>query len=161
MHKPPKQAQTVNIVCIKWGTKYGASSVNQLYHMVQSHLSRPYRFLCFTDDPAGIASPVEVRPLPQVSFPPGPERGWNKLGILDQKQTGLQGTTLFLDLDVVVMDAIDCFIDLPGEFCIIRDWLRGGRKVGNSSSMAARGRFEPIWSKSSANLKTASWSSSV
>lgn len=130
---------TVNIACMKWGTKYDASSVNRLYHMVQRHISRPYRFFCFTDDRAGIAAGVEVRPLPRVSYPPGPERGWNKLGILDQAQTRLEGNTLFLDLDLVILDAIDCFFDQPGEFCIIRDWLRGERGVGNSSVF----RFEP------------------
>lgn len=124
---------------MKWGTKYGASSVKQLYHMVQRHLSRPYRFFCFTDDPAGIERSVEVRPLPRVNFPPGPERGWNKLGILDQQQTGLEGTTLFLDLDIVLMDSIDCFFEHPGDLCIVRDWLRGDRNIGNSSVF----RFEP------------------
>ncbi len=124
---------------MKWGVKYDASAVNRLEQMVRRHLSRPYRFFCFTDDPAGIASSVEVRPLPRVDFPPGPERGWNKLGILDQKQTGLQGKTLYLDLDIVLMDAIDCFFEFPGEFCIICDWLRGGRNVGNSSVF----RFAP------------------
>lgn len=118
---------------MKWGTKYASWHVNQLRHMVRRHLARPHRFLCYTEQPAGIDSDVEIRPLPEVTFPPGPERGWRKLGILDPQQTQLDGATLFLDLDVVIMDSIDCFFDLPGEFCIIRDWLRGARNVGNSS----------------------------
>jgi hypothetical protein len=34
---------------------------------------------------------------------------------------GLQGTALFLDLDLVVVDALEPFFDEPGRFLIIRD----------------------------------------
>ena len=33
----------------------------------------------------------------------------------------LHGTTLFLDLDLVIVDSIDHFFELPGRFLIIRD----------------------------------------
>jgi hypothetical protein len=127
------QPGAATVVCMKWGAKYGASYVNRLRLMVRRYLARPHRFLCFTEQPLGIDPDIEIRKLPAVTVPPGPERGWRKLGILDQKQTGLEGPTLFLDLDIVIMDSIDCFFDLPGDFCIIRDWLRGHRNVGNSS----------------------------
>ncbi|TAL05401.1 MAG: hypothetical protein EPO07_03540 [Verrucomicrobia bacterium] len=123
----------VNVICMKWGTKYPASDVNRLRSMVRRHLSRPHRFICFTDESAGIDPSVEIRPLPQVNVPPGPERCWRKLGVFDQKQTQLEGVTLFLDLDIIVLDSLDPFFEHPGDFCIIRDWLRGHRSVGNSS----------------------------
>ena len=137
----------INVVCMKWGTKYPASDVNRLRSMVQRHLQRPHRFFCFTDDPLGIDASVETRPLPKVHFPPGPERGWRKLGIVDQRQTGLEGVTLFLDLDIIVLDSMDVFFEHPGEFCIIRDWRRGHRGVGNSSVFRfVPGRYENILS---------------
>ena len=50
MAKTPKSAdpalepERVNVICMKWGTKYGPESVNRLYKGVQRHLKRPHRF---------------------------------------------------------------------------------------------------------------------
>ena len=36
----------------------------------------------------------------------------------------LIGTSLYFDLDVIIVDSIDCFFDFkPGEFCVCREWL--------------------------------------
>ena len=43
---------TVNILTLKWGDRYGADYVNRLYRGVKAHLHRPFRFVCVTDDPA-------------------------------------------------------------------------------------------------------------
>jgi len=132
------------IVCMKWGTKYGPEYVRRLRAMVQRQLVRPHRFVCFTDQAAGLGDGVEVRPLPAVKFPPGPERGWLKLGVFSP-EAGLSGPTLFLDLDLVVMGPLDPFFEHPGKFCIIRDWLRGDRGVGNSSVFRFEGgQYENI-----------------
>jgi len=121
------------IVCMKWGAKYGPEYVRRLRAMVRRQLSRPHHFICYTDDGAGLARDgIEVRALPNVVFPPGPERGWLKLGIFSP-EADLSGPTLFLDLDLVLVKPIDPFFEYPGRFCIIRDWLRGDRGVGNSS----------------------------
>ena len=61
-------AQTVNVICIKWGTKYGPDYVNKLQSMVQRHLHRPFRFVCMTDDTTGIDPAIEVKPIPMVGF---------------------------------------------------------------------------------------------
>ncbi len=129
-------ADRVQIVCMKWGSKYDASYVNKLASMVRRHLARPHRFICFTDDPTDLDAGVERHPLPEVALPDGiPERGWRKLGIFQRNLADLQGSTLFLDLDVVIVDALDPFFEHPGRFCIIRDYkaLRRDRYVGNSS----------------------------
>ena len=31
------------IICMKWGTKYGAEYVNRLYNMVDGHLTLPFQ----------------------------------------------------------------------------------------------------------------------
>jgi hypothetical protein len=124
----------VNVICMKWGVKYDASYVNRLRGMVARHLHRLHRFVCFTDDPAGIDARVEIRPLPEMPVAlNGPERGWRKLATFRKDLGGLSGTTLFLDLDLLIVDSIDCLFDYPGRFCIIRDWLRRWRRTGNSS----------------------------
>src|SRR5574337_1112424 len=87
-------------------------------------------------------------PIPHEPLAPanaGVKRGWPdilvKLAILQDGFGGLQGPTLFLDLDVAITGPIDCFFDYkPGEFCIIHNWVHWrkaalGRRpaVGNSS----------------------------
>jgi hypothetical protein len=131
-------ANRVNVICIKWGTKYGPHYVNRLRSMVARHLSHPHRFVCFTDDAEGIDAEVEVHPLPEVRLPDGlPERGWGKLGTFHEGLAGLEGPTLFLDLDLVVVGSLDAFFEHPGEFLIIRDYKPfrkpSERYVGNSS----------------------------
>ena len=42
-------------------------------------------------------------------------------------------SALFLDLDVVIVDDITPFFEVPGEFLIIHDWKRPWRITGNSS----------------------------
>lgn len=125
--------ESVNIICMKWGVKYGPEYVNRLYDGVRRHLSRKHRFVCFTDDPSGIVEGVEIRPLPELGLPPGPERGWLKLATFGPKLADLEGVTLFLDVDVVITGPLDVFFDPPGPFRIMRDFKRPFSKVGNSS----------------------------
>jgi hypothetical protein len=120
----------VNVLCIKWGTKYGPEYVDTLQRMVARHLSRPHRFVCMTDDAAGIdGASVEVLPIPKVGFDEFDERkpwtfghGWLKLTSFANPLHDLRGPTLFLDLDIVIVDALDPFFDVPGEFVVIREW---------------------------------------
>jgi hypothetical protein len=122
------------ILCMKWGTKYGAEYVNRLYGMVQRHLRGEFRFVCLTDLSEGIRAEVSCLPIPDLSLPDGiPERGWKKLTTFAADLHGLKGTALFLDLDVVIVDDITPFFELPGAFRIIHDWKRPWRITGNSS----------------------------
>lgn len=122
------------ILCMKWGTKYGPEYVNRLYAMVRRNLKGDFRFVCLTDDGSGIRVEVECFPIPDMKLPEGlPERGWKKLTTFEADLHGLQGTALFLDVDVVITDSIDAFFEQPGEFLIIHDWKRPWRVTGNSS----------------------------
>lgn len=124
----------VNVICMKWGSAYTASDVNILRHMVTRHLHRPHRFVCFTDDPSGLEAGIDVFALPAVPVPEGLEReAWAKLGTFTDPLGDLSGTALFLDLDLVVVDSLDPFFELPGRFCIIHNWTHPDRIVGNSS----------------------------
>lgn len=134
---------SVNIVCMKWGTRYPAPYVNILFRSVQRHLKRPFRFLCVTDDTSGLLPGIDT-----VGFPPNPgikQSRWPnvfmKLVLTQDGFANLEGPTMFLDLDLVVLDDLDCFFDYqPGKNCIIHNWIearkqlfRGRPDVGNSS----------------------------
>jgi hypothetical protein len=121
------------VLCMKWGTKYGPEYVNRLYAMVRRHLAGDFRFVCLTDDTRGVRAEVECLPLPTLELAPGADRGWPKLTTFKSDLHGLAGRALFLDLDVVIVDDIGPFFDLPGEFLIIKDWKRPWRVTGNSS----------------------------
>ena len=78
--------QAVNVLCIKWGKKYGPEYVNKLHSMVRRHLHRPFRFVCLTDDGHGIDPAIEGKPIPMVGFDEFDQRkpwtfghGWLKL----------------------------------------------------------------------------------
>ena len=116
-------SEIVNIICIKWGTMYGAEDVNRLYRQVRRHLARPHRFVCFTDDTAGIDAGVDCQPLPELGLPEGHgDTRWRKLALFRRDLGGMTGqVALFLDLDLVVVDDLSPFFDLPGSFYIIRD----------------------------------------
>ena len=67
--------QAVNVLCIKWGRKYGPEYVNRLYAMVARHLRGPFQFVCLTDRSDGIRPEVRCLPIPPLDLPPGsPER---------------------------------------------------------------------------------------
>ena len=46
--------ETVNVLCMRWGTIYSSDDVNRLAAQVRRHLPRPHRFVCFTDDSTGL-----------------------------------------------------------------------------------------------------------
>lgn len=122
------------VLCMKWGTKYGPEYVNRLHGMVTRHLRGACRFVCLTDDRIGIDAAVTCLPIPELALPDGsPERGWRKLTTFQLDLHGLRGTALFLDLDVVIVDDITPFFEVPGHFLIIHDWKRRWRVTGNSS----------------------------
>lgn len=142
-----------NILCFKWGTLYSAEYVNRLYAGVKRHMDRPFRFVCVTDDPSGLADGIDT-----CAIPPAPD-GWRpnsrykrwpgiylKLMVFKPGFADLHGTTLFLDIDQIVTGDLGRFFDFaPGRFCIIHNWIewhkrlfRPAPKIGNSSCF----RFE-------------------
>ena len=112
----------VNVICMKWGSLYGPEYVNRLRAGVARHLARPHRFVCFTDDAAGLEPDFEALPLPALGLPAGhADRRWQKLSVFRRELADLQGTTLFLDLDLVIVDSLEPFFERPGAFRIVRD----------------------------------------
>jgi len=142
-----------NVLTLKWGTLYSSEYVNRIYRAVLRHLHRPFRFVCVTDDAAGLDAGIDARPIPpQPSWYHSNARypGWpniyEKLFVFEKGFADLAGPTLFLDIDQIIVGDLDCFFDYkPGEFCIIHNWvplrkrlLRKAPFCGNSSCF----RFE-------------------
>lgn len=124
----------VNVICMKWGSKYTAHDVNVLHSMVSRHLTIPHRFVCLTDDVRGINKAVECFDLPEIEVSKEKDVSpWRKLGMFSEQIGDLSGKSLFLDLDIVIVDNIDCFFSFSDKFTIIENWTQKGRGIGNSS----------------------------
>ncbi len=139
------EQRPVNILCLKWGTRYPAAYTNILYASVKRHLHRPFRFVCLTDDPTGLNPGIDPRPIPEC---PDIKTLWGfwpnifvKLCLYKPGLADLAGPTLFFDVDVVIQQDLDCFFDYePGRFCIIHNWVERRKRlfrrlpdIGNSS----------------------------
>ncbi|MCK5450906.1 MAG: glycosyltransferase, partial [Candidatus Omnitrophica bacterium] len=127
----------VNIVCMKWGTKYGPEYVNILYNMVKRNITLPFRFICMTDIKEGINKEIEISALPGFREPAKEYlrycRAWRKLALFDKEVLDLKGKLMFLDLDILILDNIDCFFTYSDKLAIIENWSQPGRLIGQAS----------------------------
>jgi hypothetical protein len=109
------------IACLKHGAKYSAEYVNTLFNMVKRNMTLPFEFVCFTEDPRDLHKDIRIEPLPQHQG----LSGWWYKPMFFNPDLVLQGTVLFIDLDVIVFNNIDkLFTYQPGKFCVIRDFNR-------------------------------------
>ena len=116
------------IICIKWGNRYGPEYVNRIYGMVERNITPPFRVICFTDDKQGIREEVVCRDLPDLGCPrptnaPGK---WPKTALWGETLFDIQGLALFIDLDVVITGNLDIFFQYGSEDDVIvaRNWVR-------------------------------------
>ena len=100
----------LNFACVFYGDKYTFPYVSNLYNMVERNLTSPYRFICFTDNTVihkqkqFKGKDIEFRQFKRHDF-----NGWfNKLQLFSP-DSNLEGNTLYMDLDVVIMNNIECF----------------------------------------------------
>jgi hypothetical protein len=125
------------VLCLKYGSKYSSEYVNKLYSMVSRHLSLDHEFVCLTEDSSGINTEIRILPLKVDASIDG---WWYKPTVFNP-ELQLNGTILFLDLDIVIFNSIDSlFLYEPNKFCIINDYYskRKGKFGMNSSCF----RFE-------------------
>ncbi|AXC51249.1 glycosyl transferase [Paracoccus suum] len=124
------------IICIKWGDKYGPEHVNRLYGGIARNITPPFRLICFTDSDAGLRPEAEVRPLPDFAYEaPRNTRGkwpksrlWGDLG-------DITGVVLFMDLDIIVTGNLDGFFDYgrPEDFILARNPNTPFERLGQTS----------------------------
>lgn len=122
----------LNVVCIKWGDKYPSYYVNRLHAGVRRGLDRSFRFICFTDDAAGIDPAIETHPLPIEPFEAeivaamqrkGRRGAWRKISLFRPGLADMSGQILGFDLDVVVTgDLADIVDHSPDRVVMRREW---------------------------------------
>lgn len=127
----------LTIAFVKWGALYSADYVNILADMVSRNLMEGYpgKFVCYTDDPTGLDERIEARVLPK-----GLEGWWGKLYLFNEFK---EGKTLFLDLDTVIVGALDDVVACDKPFVILRDFYRPDG--WQSSMMLWEGDYSHIW----------------
>ena len=127
------------IICMKWGTLYPATYVNVLYSAVRGNISGDFRFVCLTDDPAGLRPEVEHFPIPDMGLEEShwKKGGWPKLCVFAADFFGLSGRALFIDLDTVICGALDPMFNQPGEIIAIDAGPNWKNPAANAPKSAA------------------------
>jgi len=120
------------VFCMKWGTLYSADYVNVLYRATSQNLTKPFRFVCLTDDPEGLLPGIETFPIPDLGL--SPEHylagAWPKLGVFKRDLYDLTGRGLFIDLDMIITGSLEPFFDQPGDLITIgqHHWYPGQKQ---------------------------------
>jgi len=132
------------VLCIKHGKKYSSEYVNILHRMVKRNITLDYQMVCLTDDPRGIDPEVVTYSLPKDLG------GWWVKPYMYSKDLPIQGTILYMDLDVVLSGNIDkLFTYHPGKWCVIRDFTRAMRpkwaKYNSSVVRFQTGQLDHVW----------------
>jgi hypothetical protein len=143
---PPSAKNKYYVLCLKHGTKYSADYVNKLYNMVKRNCTLDYEFVCLTDDARDINPNVKIIPLP------GGISGWWCKPYMFSKDLPLNGTVLYMDLDVVIASNIDkLFTYQPHHWCTIRDFTRVMRpkwhKYNSSIVRFKAGELDFVWTE--------------
>lgn len=143
----------LNVVCLKHGTKYNAHYVNILYNMISRHLTVPYDFYCFTEDPTGINSDIKIKELPVDSLLTG---WWWKPYIFKQGHFSDGDEILFFDLDLVIVNSIDAIATyMPEKFVGLKDVSRVfgtvPEKLGSAVMKWPANQYSDIWNNIESN----------
>ncbi len=135
----------LNIVCLKHGNKYSPVYVNKLYSMTMRHLTVPHRFICFTDNSAGLFPSIEVKMLPKI---PGISGWWWKIFLFNKDLFPKGDTIFFMDLDTVIVNNIDHLVSPSDIFVGLRDVSRAFNlptKLGSAIMKFPAGHFSELW----------------
>jgi len=135
----------LNVVTVQAGNYLGrgADYVNILYDSVRRNLpvGYPGRFVCFTDDPTGLADGIETRPLPD----PHLKGWWNKLSLFRPGLFDDGDRVLFFDLDTLITGRLDELVECASEFAILSDFMRPNGLQSSVMSWRAGGQATKIW----------------
>ncbi len=82
--------------------------------MSRRWISRPFEFVCVTDQPRKM--PFGVRPIEIAPLRPGLKGWWAKISLF--KPARFAGRVLYLDLDSLIVSSLDEIIDFPAEFAL-------------------------------------------
>lgn len=134
------------LVCLKHGQKYSADYVNRLYNMVKRNSKENFGFACVTEDSSGLDPNIRVIAIPKYLSLSG---WWYKTWVFSQ-ELPLNGTILFMDLDIVIIKNIDELWNYDNDkFVIIRDFNRSTVKTWDKFNSSIfkfqKGNFNFVW----------------
>ena len=123
---------------MKWGDKYGPEYVNRLHASAKAHITGKFNFVCLTDNSGGLNPEIITHAIPELGCaPPSKTRGkWKKVAIWGAEiGNHLEGTALFVDLDSIIIDNIDCYFNFgdPTDVILERNWARPLSGLGQTS----------------------------
>lgn len=107
------------VICFKWGTKFPPHYVNNLYNSIKRNTTIPFRFVCVTDDSEGFIPEIDSRPLIDTTL----NGWWQKVTAFTNPLHDITGNVLLIDLDMIILDNIDCFFEREGSFIMEQDYL--------------------------------------
>jgi hypothetical protein len=144
-----REPPMINIVCLKWGTKYGVEYVNRLYSAVQRHTTQPFRFWCLTDQWDGLSEGIIPLNLPAADHL---DSWWNKISLFSSDNGLPVGEQIFyIDLDTLIVNNIDQLLDAAQvpDIVVLRDFYHGIAKtagnVGSGLMSWKHGNYDYIW----------------
>jgi hypothetical protein len=148
----------LTVVTFKWKnpsyrTQFVSGHVNVLQSMVRRRYRRAHRFVCVTDDPAGLDSSIEVVPLwtdfgdlPSPYGRKGPSC-YRRLKLFSRDAAKLFGERFVcLDLDCVLVDDVAPLWDRPERF-VIWGSTAGRRWLNGSMFLLQAGALPEVWER--------------
>lgn len=151
----------LTFVCWRWAphrgyrSTYGPETVNALKRMVDRWYQKPHRFLCVTDDAAGIDPSVEVVPawndFAQLPSPHGVKNPscYRRLRMFHPAIGQVFGERFVsLDLDVVITGDLSPLVDRPEDFVCWGDTNpQPGSHYNGSMILMTAGSRQKVWTE--------------
>lgn len=109
----------INIVCLKWGTKYGPEYVNRLYAGIKRNTTLSFTLHCFTDNSEGINPEIQTHKLQHYLT-----GWWHKLFFFSNEMP-IKGRIVYMDLDTLITGNIDEILSYDEGFVVLRDFYTG------------------------------------
>jgi len=143
--------EPLSVITWKWGTAYTAEHVNVLARMVARNYNEPHRFVCVTNEPAGLGANIEVVPdwadFAGIQSPHGPTAVscYRRLRAFHPTVGAVFGPRfVVMDLDAVVVGALEPLWDRPDPFVIWRDPIHPDGYCGSMFALRAGARAR-VW----------------
>ena len=109
----------MNVICVKWGSKYPAYYVNRLFNMLNKNMPIEFNFYCYTDNSEDLNSNIKIIPI-ETDL----ESWWNKIELLNIFD---KGENILLDLDIVILNPLErlCSIKTRTVSVLYSQWKEG------------------------------------
>lgn len=150
----------ISFVTWKWNAssgdtrKFRAKHVNVLHSMVTLHYPLPFRFICITDDPAGLDPNIEALPIPVGSIHDSPLQNPNgahfpncyrRLWTFSREARILGERILCLDIDVIILKDLRQLVDRDEDFVGWCDPRFGWGKIAGGVYLLRTGSMPHVW----------------